>query len=900
MYQQHRTAPAVSAYESQAARWKQGFTGPGQPGYAPGAGGRGGDLEGALVAELCSSVGSSSFPPRDVLQKLTRHLPSLDHNYVCELLDDKLQHALWQVQGKALSVLDAILKTADAETYKIYYHARTGMLQALVASRKDIVRTRAEKVLAVISAFVPPTPPTPQEVELPPQPQPQAVPMYQAQQGQFSYNYQQQAQHQQHAQPRAQAQHQQPPEIDLLQGFDDDDDDNGADGAEAPEPVAQSAFGFIGGVTPAALTPQDPAAPAPTPSAPPMTASSFGFLNAGAQSVAPAAPAPVATAAPTPVLTVHLSSASPPLHDRPLRVEDLSATRTLQQPAPADAIPTAVHAPSTSAFAFIGGGAPVAVPVQLPLARTVDVWDEVPVLTPMVGVPQPEEPEAAPAAEEPAPHDPIHDAFEGLAASTDSGLDSLDNTHVSLETPYPSAEPPVLTTEPLREVILDIELPPGPMGLVLDRTIADMAVIERFIPLPTGERGFLEMHPAICPGCALLSVNSVSVENKGPEDVGPVLAAFAQMPKVLRFKKLMNNGRTANPSTLLMPYIPPPPEEDEAAKKASAEHLERLTAFSASLDEVESTLEDIVRREQLGLAVADRKNQLAQLHGDVEKIQTQGIDSVILGPSPPPNFDEVKKFRSSLVRRADELTRRIQRTVEEAVPALPLAHTADVPGSPVSAFGFVNGGGAAPAPAAVASPVSEGSGFHFLNPSTPPVQTVAKSSFSFMDEPSEAPASSFVFLQSPAPTPATSAPLNSVFAGLSVREEPVPMNAQSAGPLTLSALGMSMASTVSSVSTLDASGLPASAPTPTPATSFVTPSASSLSTSSAFGFMTATAATSDYDESHAAPAVSSPTAFGFLRSTGSSTSSSSSSSESESTARTARGPAASAFAFISS
>lgn len=79
MNQQRRTAPAVSAYESQAARWKQGFTAPGQPGYAPNASGRGGDVEGALVAELCSSVGSSSFPPRDVLQKLLRHLPTLDH-----------------------------------------------------------------------------------------------------------------------------------------------------------------------------------------------------------------------------------------------------------------------------------------------------------------------------------------------------------------------------------------------------------------------------------------------------------------------------------------------------------------------------------------------------------------------------------------------------------------------------------------------------------------------------------------------------------------------------------------------------------------------------------------------------------------------------------------------------
>lgn len=86
MYQQRRTAPAVSAYESQAARWKQGFSAPGQPGHPhqqqqqQTSGARHSDLEGVLIGELCSSIGSSSFPPRDVLQKLVRYLPSLDHS----------------------------------------------------------------------------------------------------------------------------------------------------------------------------------------------------------------------------------------------------------------------------------------------------------------------------------------------------------------------------------------------------------------------------------------------------------------------------------------------------------------------------------------------------------------------------------------------------------------------------------------------------------------------------------------------------------------------------------------------------------------------------------------------------------------------------------------------------
>lgn len=71
-----RNVPSASTYESQAAKWKQGFkpSGPQQ-----GGGTRQADLEAVLIAEICSAVGSSSFPPRDVMQKLLRYLPQMDH-----------------------------------------------------------------------------------------------------------------------------------------------------------------------------------------------------------------------------------------------------------------------------------------------------------------------------------------------------------------------------------------------------------------------------------------------------------------------------------------------------------------------------------------------------------------------------------------------------------------------------------------------------------------------------------------------------------------------------------------------------------------------------------------------------------------------------------------------------
>ncbi|CEG36572.1 uncharacterized protein PHALS_03120 [Plasmopara halstedii] len=271
----------------------------------------------------------------------------------------------------------------------------------------------------------------------------------------------------------------------------------------------------------------------------------------------------------------------------------------------------------------------------------------------------------------------------------------------------------VQSTEPLREVILEIELPPGPMGVMLDRTILDMTVIERFVPLPRGGRGYLELHPAICPGCALISINSIYVENKGLAEVGPILGSLIDAPKLLRFKKLMTQGRTANPSTLEVPYIPPP-LEDVKTISAEKEHndvaqleyedintpensngealMTRLNGFNSNLANIEIKLKELIRHEHSGQPVADRRNQLAQLHGTVEKIQTQGIDSVIIGERRPHNYEEIKRFRSTLVRRADDLARLIQNT---------LSQNCDPPDStvagsfeekhPVSAFAFVRG-----------------------------------------------------------------------------------------------------------------------------------------------------------------------------------------------------------------
>ncbi|POM80417.1 Hypothetical protein PHPALM_1751 [Phytophthora palmivora] len=703
MHGQRRPTPE-STYASQAARWKQGFKTPTQQGPAQ----HQTDLENALVSELCSSVGSSSFPPREVLQKLLRYLHTLDHDYICELLDDKFESPLWQVKAKALSVLSALLGSGEAEFYKQYYSGRLDLLEDLRNARKDMLRKRADKVYAMLRDYVPPDEESPLEM------------MRRMQEEEVEEADAPDMHKLMHTSPVVTSQ--QTPH-DLMM---DMNDSPRSSSAPLPAPAQEgSAFSFLDQHTPQPQQEYAPAQMAAEPMTPPVSNSAFGFLSAnGGEADSPpqsAKQTPGASAFTFMTAANQQDADSPsgmPEPSAPPLSSDSSSFNFLNQSAAENSVHAIEHGiPSSSttempsAFAFMGGqqqqtqqpkSASAVIPAQAGptplLQRRHTVFDTLPEPT-MLQPTQLIEPEKkAMKEEEPKISDPIHDAFEGLDAndgaqaldSFDAYKPSSDAVHGGIASDVP---PPVQSNEPLREVILEIEVPPGPMGVMLDRTIPDMTVIERFVPLPTGGRGYLELHPAICPGCALISINSIYVEDKGLAEVGPILGSLANAPKLLRFKKLMNQAWTANPSTLEIPYVPPPLEEEEGSttdEKSVEEDqtqpesedihtpgsstgeafMTRLNGYSSGLTEIEAKLKEILRREHGGQPVVDRRNQLAQLHGTVEKIQTQGIDSVIFGEHRPPNYEEVKQFRSTLVRRADDLARLIQSTASANPPPL--------------------------------------------------------------------------------------------------------------------------------------------------------------------------------------------------------------------------------------
>jgi hypothetical protein len=468
-----------------------------------------------------------------------------------------------------------------------------------------------------------------------------------------------------------------------------------------------------------------------------------------------------------------------------------------------------------------------------------------------------------------------------------------------------------VTREDIREAILEVEMPPGPMGIMLDRTITDMVVIERFIPLPSGEKGYLEMHPAICPGCALVSINSNHVEDRGIDEVGPILASLGASPKLLRFKKLMCQGRTVNPSTLTMPYVPPPllteafeDVDDEEAEEFKSDDcqpdggevfINELNGYNDGLTDIEKQLDALILKERNAIPVGDRRNGLAQMHGHVERIQTQGIDSVIFGPNPPPNYEEVKRYRSSLVRKAEALAQRIHFTVTSAPGSVPITKELTDSSEVTTTPGFQP-----PTAASTVSSVNDpplglsqlqaASGFQFLNNNEHAgIETDRHSGssygFSFLrDPPTEAqssisqaptsPSSSFGFMQNSAVSVGAAGLTNSavdgsasVFSGLSLRDEAPssfrsdPLSESSHGrPMGIQDLSLSVSSMTGGYPggvSMATSSTMASAGTSVPSVD---------TTYSAFGFLSTNGPSDTLtSSSSSADLSSSPTAFGFLQ-----------------------------------
>jgi len=128
---------------------------------------------------------------------------------------------------------------------------------------------------------------------------------------------------------------------------------------------------------------------------------------------------------------------------------------------------------------------------------------------------------------------------------------------------------------------VSVNVSAGPLGLSLDGSIEDHAVVLGFMPLPDGSKGKLEKHGDIKRGSVLMSING--------EDVSTLsLAAIRE--------KL---GASSRSSRRLVFHVPAVPLDEEREAEAKLADSKRRLSFSTASD----TFEDLLQRRRLELAL---------------------------------------------------------------------------------------------------------------------------------------------------------------------------------------------------------------------------------------------------------------------------------------------------------
>lgn len=86
--------------------------------------------------------------------------------------------------------------------------------------------------------------------------------------------------------------------------------------------------------------------------------------------------------------------------------------------------------------------------------------------------------------------------------------------------------------------VVQVHVPPGPLGIVLDGNCLSAAVVDEFSPLPDGRKGAIEAHGGVHRGSVLMSVNEFDLlaDKMTLMEVGHVLRETSHLERIMRFK----------------------------------------------------------------------------------------------------------------------------------------------------------------------------------------------------------------------------------------------------------------------------------------------------------------------------------------------------------------------------
>lgn len=86
---------------------------------------------------------------------------------------------------------------------------------------------------------------------------------------------------------------------------------------------------------------------------------------------------------------------------------------------------------------------------------------------------------------------------------------------------------------------VEVSVPPGPLGILLDGNFTTAAVLEAFAPIGTGNaKGVVELHGGVAPGSVLVGVNEYDFmgTKMSLAEIGGVLRESGHLTRLMRFK----------------------------------------------------------------------------------------------------------------------------------------------------------------------------------------------------------------------------------------------------------------------------------------------------------------------------------------------------------------------------
>jgi hypothetical protein len=83
--------------------------------------------------------------------------------------------------------------------------------------------------------------------------------------------------------------------------------------------------------------------------------------------------------------------------------------------------------------------------------------------------------------------------------------------------------------------VVEVRVPPGPLGVLLDSGIQECAVVHGFTNLPAGGKGPIETHGQVQPGMYIIGINEHNASLMSLQEVTQLLGKLARKDKVIRF-----------------------------------------------------------------------------------------------------------------------------------------------------------------------------------------------------------------------------------------------------------------------------------------------------------------------------------------------------------------------------